>query len=399
MKKIYTIICLFVIFSLNCNAQILSYSLNESSGNILTNLSGTSWNGVVNGGAIRGPGKYSNGLVFDGVNDYVSIGDLDLTSFTIEFWLKQDVSLPAWGSLIMKQFTYGFEINTTTLYLSVGNGSSWSGTVSAPITLGQWTYVAGTFNGSTLNLYINGILIDSRTATLANSNLALLIGSWTGSSEFFQGTVDEVRIYNTALTSQQILSDLNTPVGGTPIPSYTLNINTIGNGSVTKNPDETSYLSNSIVQLTALSAANNKFVNWSENNISLGTNTSLNIVLNTNKTISAQFKFDAVDVITNNIQITWNYSTSTNVIGYNLYRANLFTSNPIDFIKTNVGLTNMINIFLSNSNTTFYVTAFSGGTNSLESDPSNFLYVNLVNNAPILKKLKPVTDLRAILLP
>jgi hypothetical protein len=86
---------------------------------------------------------------------------------------------------------------------------------SSPLPLGEWTHIATTYDGASQRFYVNGVLVATRaqTGTVAVGNGALRIGgnnAFTG--EFFQGLIDEVRVYNRALSAAEIASDMNTPV-------------------------------------------------------------------------------------------------------------------------------------------------------------------------------------------
>jgi Domain of unknown function (DUF1929)/Concanavalin A-like lectin/glucanases superfamily/Bacterial Ig domain/Glyoxal oxidase N-terminus len=84
--------------------------------------------------------------------------------------------------------------------------------------------LAATFDGATVRLYVNGAQVASRAQTtpLAATTGTLQIGGDSYPNEFFAGRIDEVRVYNRALTSAEIQADMNTAVGGgTPPPADT----------------------------------------------------------------------------------------------------------------------------------------------------------------------------------
>ena len=88
------------------------------------------------------------------------------------------------------------------------------GYATAALVPNTWTHVAATYNGTQIQLYINGGLVSSTPATgaIQTTTTPLRIGGNTYSTEFFQGLIDEVRIYNRALSAAEILSDMNTPI-------------------------------------------------------------------------------------------------------------------------------------------------------------------------------------------
>src|SRR2546430_9039414 len=84
--------------------------------------------------------------------------------------------------------------------------------------LNTWTHLAGTFDGATMRLYVNGVEVASQAQTAALTATAgtLQIGADSYTGENFAGRIDEVRIYNRALTAAEIQADMNTGVGSAP---------------------------------------------------------------------------------------------------------------------------------------------------------------------------------------
>jgi hypothetical protein len=87
---------------------------------------------------------------------------------------------------------------------------------STTLTVGAWSHLALTYDGATLRLYVNGALAasTSRTGTIMTSDNPVQIGGDTVYGMWFSGLIDEVRIYNKALTQTQIQTDMNTPISG-----------------------------------------------------------------------------------------------------------------------------------------------------------------------------------------
>ena len=93
----------------------------------------------------------------------------------------------------------------------------------AALPINTWTHMAGTFDGTTLRLYINGSLVTSQAfaGPIFTSTGALRIGGNGVWGEYFTGRIDDVRVYNRALSAAEIQTDLATPVSGTPPPDTT----------------------------------------------------------------------------------------------------------------------------------------------------------------------------------
>jgi hypothetical protein len=79
-----------------------------------------------------------------------------------------------------------------------------------------WHHVAVVSDGATLRVYLNGALLGTPQAvSLGSATGALQVGAWIsgiGNYDFFGGRIDEVRVYNRALTPGEVQTDRNTPV-------------------------------------------------------------------------------------------------------------------------------------------------------------------------------------------
>src|SRR5207248_1621486 len=97
-----------------------------------------------------------------------------------------------------------------------GSGSHWTIYGTAALPVNSWSHVAVTYDGASLRLYVNGTQVASQaqTGNLITSTNPLQIGGDSTYGQFFQGTIDEVRVYNVALTATQIQSDMVTAIGG-----------------------------------------------------------------------------------------------------------------------------------------------------------------------------------------
>ncbi len=138
-------------------------------------------------------------------------GSLDLsTGITIEAFI-QPSSLPATGvvrTIVAKTGSYSLELNGPTLEMSVVQLGV-SRRLQAPagtIVAGRVYDVAGTYDGATERLYVNGVQVASAALSgAADATLAgLRIGSWDGTQQFFAGTIDDVSLYASALSPSQV---------------------------------------------------------------------------------------------------------------------------------------------------------------------------------------------------
>ena len=201
---------------------VAAYSFNEGSGVTLTDVSGSGNHGTVSQAAWTSAGKYGGALTFDGVNDYVGIPDsasLDLTTgMTLEAWVRPTAT-SGWRTIMLKE-SGGVEL-AYSMYGASGtnrpsgwtrtSGSSTSVTGTTAIALNTWTHLAVTYDGATRRIYINGVLNATNAASgaIAATPDPLKIGGNAVWGEYFAGQIDEMRIYNRALTQAQLQADMN----------------------------------------------------------------------------------------------------------------------------------------------------------------------------------------------
>ena len=173
-------------------------------GNVI-DKSGNNIDGIVSGAVISN-GKLGNGLKFDGIDDYVSMGnnpvlDQDFTQLSLAFWMYADSIPGADAGLVGKFVTYGITYYTNgNVYFYIGGGGN---NIAVPVGSGAWHYVVGTFNGTDMSLYVDGELKAAKVSAFVNTGTARIftIGS---ANSFFNGKIDEARIYNRALNVKEI---------------------------------------------------------------------------------------------------------------------------------------------------------------------------------------------------
>lgn len=190
--------------------------------------SGTTWSDLVgsNDGTLTNGPTYSsaNGgsIVFDGVDDYVDCGANNLfsgnTSFSLSGWLNvkthSDYGLALYiGNASSKQSAWiGWcgAAQTGTSY-TIGGGLFGVNLGSGVEENTGWHNVTLTYDTSSLNLYIDGSLTNSRSESGANiSSSSIRLGrSNTGTTYDYNGDSSSLSIYNKALTSTEILQNYN----------------------------------------------------------------------------------------------------------------------------------------------------------------------------------------------
>ncbi|MBL7813632.1 MAG: hypothetical protein JNL70_01415 [Saprospiraceae bacterium] len=226
----------------------------------------------------------ASALNFDGVNDYVSApagvyfnGDL-----TIEAWVY-----PKSHTYYSRIIDFGNGPNADNIILSTSeaiNGKpvfalSGQGQIvsSKALTLNQWNHVAVTLNGTLGTLYVNGVVVGTRTYSTAPANV-LRNNCYIGKSNWSQdaplnGSLDEVRIWNRALLQCEIQKNMNCELGSGQtglLAYYKFNqgaLNSDNSGTVTLN-DASGNNRHATLSNFALTGTTS---NWTSSNISTGT--------------------------------------------------------------------------------------------------------------------------------
>ena len=167
-------------------------------------------------------------LEFDGIDDHVQIANdpsLVMTNtLTLETWINpRSVANPE-HMILNKEGEYEFAIRNGTIQWAFDNtdpGWAWHDTGYAPAT-DDWTHIAVTYNNGTVNTYANGTLVDTYngSGTIGDNYPALndlSIGGRTNNpaGKYFEGQIDEVRIWNTVRTQSEIASNLAQTLTGT----------------------------------------------------------------------------------------------------------------------------------------------------------------------------------------
>jgi len=202
---------------------VAAYSFNEGSGTTLHDTSGNGNNGTLQGGASwTTSGKYGGAISFNGTNAYINVpnsSSLQVTSaMTLEAWVNPSLVNGAWRDVIYKgNDNYYLEADSTGIKPVAGGtfgGSNGNAIGTGALTVNTWAHLAGTYDGATLRLYVNGVQVSSvaKTGAITASTNALQIGGDSIYGQYFPGTIDEIRIYNRALSATEIQSDMNTPL-------------------------------------------------------------------------------------------------------------------------------------------------------------------------------------------
>ena len=221
-------------------------TLNDSSGNDFAAT--TEWGAGASGMDCTKPGKYGFGCEFDGTDDYASVADPGADSIfdfdsgeeiTMSMWIYNDNS----KTTLQAPFAKGNNANWGTEVVSGGAGaarnfrffyygiSGWQAftTSSTPFISNNWHHATVTHSftdPSSVKMYVDGVVLSgtwdygdgTEPPTVSNENL--FIGRY-GGGEYYDGLLDDVKLYNYTRTQDQIIEDMNAghPAGGSPVGS------------------------------------------------------------------------------------------------------------------------------------------------------------------------------------
>jgi len=170
------------------------------------------------------PGRVNNAVSFDGVDDNLEIGDRPTLNFhgtqpfTIEAWIRPAVA--GHSGTIVGRYNGGF-LGHYRFWLTGGRLdlrrwiSPWSIITGTTIlTANTWHHVVGTYDGTHKRLFVNGFsdAVPVASGSVANVNIRVLVGAdlnLNNPIRFFNGLIDEVRIYNRALSAAEIRTIFN----------------------------------------------------------------------------------------------------------------------------------------------------------------------------------------------
>ena len=212
--------------TLPATGLVAAYGFNEGGGTTVSDVSGNNNNGAITGATWTTQGRFGSALSFNGVNNVVRIASslsLNVSSaMTLEAWIKPTAAQSGWRTIMQREAEAYFlnASNSDGALLPSGGGTFngttayVSGTTANPVNV--WTHVALTYDGAALRLYVNGVLAanQSRSGAIQTNSNPVWIGGNSPYGEYFQGLIDEVRIYNRALSQAEIQSDMNTPDRG-----------------------------------------------------------------------------------------------------------------------------------------------------------------------------------------
>ncbi len=208
---------------------VAAYGFENGSGSIVSDTSGNGNDGLLVNGSWASSGAFGGALRLDGSGVGAMVNDapsLHLKhEMTLEAWVKPSAVSEDWRDVLYKgDNNYLLEATSTSNGVpatGVGfNGDGLGQTYGTePLASSTWAYLAATYDGSELRLYVDGDEVSSipETATIRSSANPLEMGGDRSYGHLFTGLIDEVRIYDVARSVSDIRSDMTQPVvSGTP---------------------------------------------------------------------------------------------------------------------------------------------------------------------------------------
>lgn len=191
--------------------DLVAYYTFEGNGN---DLSGNTNNATVTNNVTFAPGISGLAASFDGSTSYIQVNEspsLELAGpMTITAWVNPSAE-GALNCIVDKdaQFLgYNLYLENGGVQMRVSSTRGTAAVTGGSVPLNTWSHVAGVFTGSQILVYQNGSLVGQVPAPSGLSNISknLYIGMWgaPGSGRFFQGQIDNVRIYNRPLYHAEV---------------------------------------------------------------------------------------------------------------------------------------------------------------------------------------------------
>ena len=198
-----------------------SFNGKDLSGTTAFDRSGQGNNGTLTNGPTPTIGKIGQALLFDGVNDYLNMGApsaLNITGpFSISAWINPKSFGGSSRGRVVDKFSddgttgYGFfvdNVNTTNGITICTGGCVGSAAVisnSNAIQTNTWQHVVVSYNGTTATIYVNGVSVGSGALDPPPSGSNnFYVGNRSATDRAFDGTMDEVRVYNRALSQTEV---------------------------------------------------------------------------------------------------------------------------------------------------------------------------------------------------
>jgi len=225
-KRLIYLVSLVLVLSMaltgTTKAELVGWwRFDEGSGTIANDSSGNGNDGTFNGDPQWVVGYFGGALEFDGTDDWLDCGNdpsLDLTTWTITFWLKVNENKNYNGFIIKgddvteNYEVLGFADGSFHFPIAHTDGSrTYINTAAGVIVPDEWAHFAYSYDAAQgRRFYKNGDLIfeDTESGTPQTSSVSLAIGNEQPLSRYVNGAMDDIRIYNHLLSEPELLASM-----------------------------------------------------------------------------------------------------------------------------------------------------------------------------------------------
>ena len=206
------------------------WKLDDGSGTSATDSSTNANTGTLTNGPTWGTGQIGGDVDLDGTNDYITMGDQSvhegMARMTLSGWIKMDALpastyMPISKSSAIGQYRFTIDSSGNPVFVLATTNNAWysSGTYasgSTALTTSTWIHLLGTYDGQYVRIYVNGVLAGTGSQAISGSIVSNVSNFQIGYDSFgnyFNGQIDEVRLYNREFSSDEVgqLYRLNTP--------------------------------------------------------------------------------------------------------------------------------------------------------------------------------------------
>lgn len=210
---------------------VAAYSFDEGAGGSTTDASGKNNTGTVSNATWTTAGKYGGALTFNGTNALVVIPNSTSLNVTNEItqaaWVYPTASKTGWSTVMHRETdAYYLHASSPAGAMLPASGATFGGTESylagtSVLPLNTWSHIASTYDSASLKIYINGVLSSTKavSGSVQNNTNPLRIGGNFPYGQFFEGRIDEVRVYNRALSAAEIVMAKDNALPGSTAPT------------------------------------------------------------------------------------------------------------------------------------------------------------------------------------
>lgn len=222
---LFTALVLQPVFAQNVTEGLVAYwAFDEDTGDTASDSSGNGHDGTLVGDPQwTNDGYFGGALEFDQAADEVNVPyheDLNLETFTVTAWANVEPGSANHRAVISSrsdgpQRGYIFYAEPGNTWQFWTGGGGWNSVQGPAVNLGDWDHLAGVYADGNQKFYVNGELVGERDSALTvNPDQEFLIGAGANETAnhnyFFNGIIDEVRIYDRELNADEIPAVMNT---------------------------------------------------------------------------------------------------------------------------------------------------------------------------------------------